>query len=606
MHIFLLCISGNKGGLDQLNQVQSSAIVALTMGWDYNMSKYVFSEMIENLNGKKEMFLLYPRFLQMILDARYPNLERTVEVLDSKFVGEGVYGLIKQSRSNAKMSYQGLYPLEKFGIFAELAELVPEPAVQVNAIVPEEHDVVAAPAVHIDLSDDEDNVEPPQVDIPVTVPLPTVEELAAIMLTIQKRSGIPPSESSSGTSMQVDDVNPDTDLITRKRRRRDPRPGVVESVSEPSVEPAAADTVITEAQQESQTEQETVDVTTTTAVLSQDVSQSEGPSTATKETTRVMFDMEQFNKVQSDYLRTGKNVLPDNELVDVHTLQKRIFELEQDSITKDMRLHFLERSDEEKTAKIKSLEDNLGQLSALFFDVKDKLWNRFGKDFETDSTAAKKKTATSSRTVQVESETTELPHIPDVTDAERRVDESEANIDRYLAGDTSIHPMTAEQRKEYLVMRNVNLNRDETNYNQEKFIMEIGKSRYDKEGNRSGIHSWSFDSDKDLWVVRRNDGSNEYYKNRVDFSSFTKVDLQELVNAPFTNPRDVSKARDFFNFLQRQALIGFTGMKTAESTLKKYRGVTDPVTKKTISTVKWPATKKLKTVPLLERYPDDP
>ncbi|MFS7984307.1 hypothetical protein Hanom_Chr11g00984951 [Helianthus anomalus] len=42
MHMFLLCFSENKGGSDQLNQIQASAFVALIEDWDSNYSSFLF------------------------------------------------------------------------------------------------------------------------------------------------------------------------------------------------------------------------------------------------------------------------------------------------------------------------------------------------------------------------------------------------------------------------------------------------------------------------------------------------------------------------------------------------------------------------------------
>ncbi|MFS7984985.1 hypothetical protein Hanom_Chr11g00993041 [Helianthus anomalus] len=41
VHMFLLCISKNKGDLDQLNQIQTSVMVALVNNWDYNFFAFV-------------------------------------------------------------------------------------------------------------------------------------------------------------------------------------------------------------------------------------------------------------------------------------------------------------------------------------------------------------------------------------------------------------------------------------------------------------------------------------------------------------------------------------------------------------------------------------
>ncbi|MFS7999326.1 hypothetical protein Hanom_Chr12g01164741 [Helianthus anomalus] len=69
------CIAENKGGFDQLNKTQACALVALVNSWDYNFSAFIFDNIKKMLeNPKKKVFMLYPRFIQMILDAKYPEL----------------------------------------------------------------------------------------------------------------------------------------------------------------------------------------------------------------------------------------------------------------------------------------------------------------------------------------------------------------------------------------------------------------------------------------------------------------------------------------------------------------------------------------------------
>ncbi|KAJ0951391.1 hypothetical protein HanPSC8_Chr02g0059411 [Helianthus annuus] len=71
VHFFLQCIAENKGGFDQLNKTQTSAIVALVNGWDYNFLAFIFDNMKKMLDDpKKKIFMLYRRFIQMILDDR--------------------------------------------------------------------------------------------------------------------------------------------------------------------------------------------------------------------------------------------------------------------------------------------------------------------------------------------------------------------------------------------------------------------------------------------------------------------------------------------------------------------------------------------------------
>lgn len=68
MHLLFQCISNKCGGWDQFSTQLGCGIVCLSKGLTYNFSKFIFDNMIENIEKQKHKFLMYPRFLQIILD----------------------------------------------------------------------------------------------------------------------------------------------------------------------------------------------------------------------------------------------------------------------------------------------------------------------------------------------------------------------------------------------------------------------------------------------------------------------------------------------------------------------------------------------------------
>ncbi|KAF5801704.1 hypothetical protein HanRHA438_Chr06g0260501 [Helianthus annuus] len=139
-HIYLVCISGNKSGLDKLTLKQTSAVVSVVEGWNYNYSKSVFNDMFVNVKMLNEKYWYkFPRFIQMILEKKYPKLPVIVKTYDVKMMNHLVFTWINQkSRENVGIKYQNKRNLEKFGAFSEFQEEAPA---QINAIVAEEHDV---------------------------------------------------------------------------------------------------------------------------------------------------------------------------------------------------------------------------------------------------------------------------------------------------------------------------------------------------------------------------------------------------------------------------------------------------------------------------------
>lgn len=121
---------------------------------------------------------------------------------------------------------------------------------------------------------------------------------------------------------------------------------------------------------------------------------------------------------------------------------------------------------------------------------------------------------------------------------------------------------------------------------------------------RSGIVSWGFYDRLNMWIVKHKISSVEYYKDVHDFSSWTRVDLSELSNAPFSNPSNDPRSNHFKLYLENQVKNGYTGMKTAKSILKQFPDVIDPKANKPFKTVMWPPTNQVRQIPILHNFCD--
>ncbi|KAJ0785721.1 hypothetical protein HanOQP8_Chr02g0046471 [Helianthus annuus] len=94
--VYLACISGNKSGADTFTIKQTSGVVALVEGWKFNYSKCVFDDMMENVKTiNKKYWLKFPRFVKMILDAKYSQLQQTDSNYDTKMMNHMVFALTK-------------------------------------------------------------------------------------------------------------------------------------------------------------------------------------------------------------------------------------------------------------------------------------------------------------------------------------------------------------------------------------------------------------------------------------------------------------------------------------------------------------------------------
>ncbi|GJU81941.1 hypothetical protein Tco_1284306 [Tanacetum coccineum] len=72
VHHILHCMSPKSGGWDQFGSNLATALICLSTGRIYNFSKLIFDGMVANLKSKTK-FLMYPRFLQMILEIQTKN-----------------------------------------------------------------------------------------------------------------------------------------------------------------------------------------------------------------------------------------------------------------------------------------------------------------------------------------------------------------------------------------------------------------------------------------------------------------------------------------------------------------------------------------------------
>ncbi|CAI9281709.1 unnamed protein product [Lactuca saligna] len=229
----------------------------------------------------------------------------------------------------------------------------------------------------------------------------------------------------------------------------------------------------------------------------------------------------------------------------VSKLKQEIVFVKQESTEKDLlidsldvRVSNLEQENLAKDAKISELQANLGGLTALFFDLKQHLHQKFGDDFQPLSAEGEKIYASSSNPVNPPFEHSGervVRHAPD------------ANLDTFL----SSGPSSTQERREkqarieqlkgkMLVMKH--LDQNVPGDHPEMFLRETGKKFTDKYRDRSGILMWGYDADKKMWVVKRKSHRIEYYERPTKFISWKKVDLAKVIHAPFNNPTNDSMA----------------------------------------------------------------
>ncbi|GJV10057.1 hypothetical protein Tco_1351598 [Tanacetum coccineum] len=163
IHHILHCISSKSGGWDQFGSNIATALICLSTGRAFNFSKLIFDGMISNLKSKSK-FLMYPRFLQMILNVQTENKNLFVSVL-----------LTKKIFGNMKRGFQGIHrPLlpAMLTINAGQAQSrgAPTPSQPVPLTTPPHVSTPTPPPVQVPTSSTQ---SPPLTQpVPSTTPLP--------------------------------------------------------------------------------------------------------------------------------------------------------------------------------------------------------------------------------------------------------------------------------------------------------------------------------------------------------------------------------------------------------------------------------------------------
>ncbi|MFS7999958.1 hypothetical protein Hanom_Chr12g01172751 [Helianthus anomalus] len=93
LHVLIQCISKSRAGYDMDGNDLVGLMVALVLNKPFNISKFIFVNMKENLRRtgsrtSSNKFWMYPRFLQMIMNVQHPNLPKSdndlLKIEDSK------------------------------------------------------------------------------------------------------------------------------------------------------------------------------------------------------------------------------------------------------------------------------------------------------------------------------------------------------------------------------------------------------------------------------------------------------------------------------------------------------------------------------------------
>ncbi|GJZ46861.1 hypothetical protein Tco_0600693, partial [Tanacetum coccineum] len=79
IHTILQCLSAKTTAWNKFSSTMASAVICLATNQKFNFSKYIFDNMVKNLEGGVK-FLMYPRFVQVFLDKQVEGMSKHKEI----------------------------------------------------------------------------------------------------------------------------------------------------------------------------------------------------------------------------------------------------------------------------------------------------------------------------------------------------------------------------------------------------------------------------------------------------------------------------------------------------------------------------------------------
>ncbi|GKE02272.1 hypothetical protein Tco_1390255 [Tanacetum coccineum] len=195
VHHLLHCISSKSGGWDQFGSNIATALICLSTDRVYNFSKLIFDGMVANLKSKTK-FLMYPRFLQMILNIQTENKHLYLAV-----------SLTKKIFGNMKRGFRGA-PRPLLPAMLRVASTNPNAGQEHDAVTQSQPSSSTPP---VPSTSSPPVQSPPQIpaSIPTPTPIPETEP-EPFEHTFEEPSPVhqhfsPPQEQAQG-QMAMDDL----------------------------------------------------------------------------------------------------------------------------------------------------------------------------------------------------------------------------------------------------------------------------------------------------------------------------------------------------------------------------------------------------------------
>ncbi|GJU55987.1 hypothetical protein Tco_1229701 [Tanacetum coccineum] len=95
IHTILQCLSAKTTAWNEFSSTMTSAIICLATNQKFNFSKYIFDNMLKNLEGEVK-FLMYPRFVQVFLNNQVEGMTKHKGIYVNPFHTKKVFANMKR------------------------------------------------------------------------------------------------------------------------------------------------------------------------------------------------------------------------------------------------------------------------------------------------------------------------------------------------------------------------------------------------------------------------------------------------------------------------------------------------------------------------------
>ncbi|GKA07517.1 hypothetical protein Tco_0686741, partial [Tanacetum coccineum] len=111
IHTILQCLSAKTTAWNAFSSIMASAIICLATNQKFNFSKYIFENMVKNLENVSGKFLMYPRFVQVFLNKQMEGMSSHKRIYVTPSHTKKIFGNMKRVGKGISCRETPLFPI---------------------------------------------------------------------------------------------------------------------------------------------------------------------------------------------------------------------------------------------------------------------------------------------------------------------------------------------------------------------------------------------------------------------------------------------------------------------------------------------------------------